>query len=486
MHEFKLPDLGEGIHEAEIIKWHLPVGQVVQLDAPLVDVETDKATVTIPSPYAGRLHWVAGEVGDTVLVGKVLAVIDDATAGMADEPPPPVVAERKSVSKGQAVEQKALPSGSDLEKKTSPPSAPYAREAPSSGNSAPPDSLPSSPRPAAPATRRLARELGVDLRLVSPSGPAGRITPEDVRRHHQQQVLPEKRPVAGGSAPSASLPNLSSPNLKLVPPDPRDEREEEPTTELSELVGIPFLQVDPLPDFERWGPVERMPLRSIRRKTAQHMVTASLVVPHVAHMDEADVTLLEEFRRQEKPKRTGQAGGSLSLLAFVLKAVAAGLTENPEFNCSLDPVAQETVFKKYIHIGVAVDTPRGLIVPVIREVNRKSILQLASELEQLVARTRDNQLQPAELVGGSFTVTNIGALGGTGLIPVVNYPEVAILGMAAARPRPVVVDGEIAIRTMLPLTLSFDHRVADGGHAARFMNELVRRLGDPHALLLET
>ena len=216
------------------------------------------------------------------------------------------------------------------------------------------------------------------------------------------------------------------------------------------------------------------------------MVTSMTLVPHVAHMDEADVTLLDEFRRREKERRAGRAGGSLTMLAFVVKAVTAGLKAAPSFNASLDPFREEIVYKKYYNIGIAVDTGKGLVVPVIKDTDRKSIVQIAADIEAVASRAREGKLEVSDLRGGTFTITNVGPLGGTALIPTINYPEVAILGMGRIQPKPVVVGGEIVIRNMLPLTLAFDHRIADGADAARFVSELVRQLSDPNLLLLES
>jgi len=216
------------------------------------------------------------------------------------------------------------------------------------------------------------------------------------------------------------------------------------------------------------------------------MVTSMVLVPHVAHMDEADVTLLEEFRAKERHRREGKPGGKLTILPFVVKAVTAGLRAAPSFNASLDPFNEQIIYKKYYNIGVAVDTGRGLVVPVIRDTDRKSIIQISSDIEQAASRARAGELAVDDLRGGTFTITNVGPIGGTALIPTINYPEVAILGMGRVQEKPVVVDGEIVIRKILPLTLAFDHRIADGADAARFVTEMVRQLSDPNLLLLET
>jgi pyruvate dehydrogenase E2 component (dihydrolipoamide acetyltransferase) len=232
--------------------------------------------------------------------------------------------------------------------------------------------------------------------------------------------------------------------------------------------------------------VEKETLRSIRRKVAHKMVTSMILVPHVAHMDEADVTMLEEFRKKERQRREGKAGGHLTLLAFVVKAVTAGLKTTPAFNASLDPFNEEIIYKKYFNIGIAADTGRGLMVPVIKDTDRKSIVQISDEITDVATRAREGKVEVDELQGGNFTITNVGPLGGTALIPTINYPEVAILGMGKVQEKPVVRDGEIVIRKILPLTLAFDHRIADGADAARFVSEMVRQLSDPNLLLLET
>ena len=445
MYEFKLPDLGEGIHEAEILKWHVQPGDDIKEDDPLVDVETDKATVTIPTPKGGKVVSLGGSVGDTVLVGNTIVVIDEGGEAAVEAPPAPEKAEAPPVSPPEEAAE-ALPAEAPL------PVAP-----------APPAAI-KGPIPAAPATRRLARELGVDIRLVPPTGPGGRVTPEDVQRFAQGKPEAVEAPA------------------EVVP----EERRAEAEFAAHAATTIPFLDIEPLPDFEQWGPVEKEKLRSIRRKVAHKMVTSMTLVPHVAHMDEADVTLLEDFRKKEKQRREGEPGGHLTLLAFVVKAVTAGLRATPSFNASMDPFKEEIIYKKYYNIGIAVDTGKGLMVPVIKETDRKSIIQISRDIIDLSGRARDGKIDVSELRGGTFTITNVGPLGGTALLPTINYPEVAILGMGKAQDKPVVRDGRIVIRKILPLTLSFDHRIADGADAARFVTEMVRQLSDPNLLLLET
>jgi pyruvate dehydrogenase E2 component (dihydrolipoamide acetyltransferase) len=415
--EFKLPDLGEGIAEGEILKWHVDEGQTVAEDAPLVDVETDKAAVTIPSPRGGKLARLGGAVGDTVAVGHIIAVIDDGVATIATT---------------TRVAPAAKPAGKR-------------------------------PVPAAPATRRLARELGLDIDTVPPTGPGGRVTPEDVHRF-----------VAAGETEHVRA---------------HDVHDDHSFAEFAAHAAatIPFLEVDPLPDFAAEGPVEIEKLRSIRRKVARKMVTSMTLIPHVAHMDEADVSELEIFRRRQRERYPDDPGlGSLTLLAFVMKAITAGLRATPSFNASLDPFKEEIVYKKYYNLGFATDTPRGLVVPVIRDTDRKTLRDIAAEIAEKAQLARDGQLPAEAMRGGTFTITNIGPLGGTALLATINYPEVAILAMGRAQKKPVVRDGEIVVRTMLPLTLAFDHRIADGADAARFVSELIRHLSDPSLLLMQT
>ncbi len=448
MFEFILPDLGEGIAEGEILKWHVEEGGTVVEDEPLVDIETDKAAVTIPAPRGGKVAALKGKVGDILNVGDVAVVIDDGSGDAA------------------AVEEAAA------EKTFAEPDAPVAAAA------APVAAAPAAqpgvrrPVPAAPATRRLARQLKIDINVVTGTGPGGRVTPDDVHRFAGQGGAP--------TPPAAVAPASHTPAREI--------RDDGAFAEFAAHASstIPFLEIEPMPDFSADGPVEVEPLRSIRRKVARKMVTSMALVPHVAHMDDADVTELEAFRRREKDRRAGGSGEKLTLLAFVIKAITAGLKAAPSFNASLDPFREELIYKKYYNIGFAADTGRGLVVPVVHGTNNKSIVQIADEIADKAGRAREGQLPPDEMRGGTFTITNVGPLGGTALLPTINYPEVAILGMGKVQEKPVVRDGEIVIRKILPLTLAFDHRVADGADAARFVGELVRQLSDPNLLLLET
>jgi pyruvate dehydrogenase E2 component (dihydrolipoamide acetyltransferase) len=477
VYEFRLPDLGEGIHEGEILRWHVTPGDVVSEDDPLVAVETDKAAVTIPSPRAGRVVSLGAAVGDVVSVGDVITVID-ATGAHA----PPVSTDKAAPTTTAPATRPATRSHAKADAPRRLPAAVWGRAV------------------ATPATRRLARELKIDINQVPPTGADGRVTPDDLTRFARGD---------GGTARAAPATqgtkgrrDEGTGEKELAPgPSWRSARAEKkshvcsaeghgqldrpaPPASLAPGAGIPFLDIEELPDFEQWGPVEREPLRSIRRKVAHKMTTSMILVPHVAHMDEADVTFLEEFRIRERENRKDQPGGRLTLLAFVVKAVSAGLRAAPSFNASLDPFREEIVYKKYYHIGIAVDTGKGLVVPVIRNADHKTILEIAQDIESLATRAREGTLDVADLRGGTFTITNVGPLGGTALIPTINYPEVAILGMGRVQEKPVVRHGQIVIRKMLPLTLAFDHRIADGADAARFVTEMARQLEDPTRLLL--
>ncbi len=459
MFEFKLPDLGEGIHEGEILKWYVEPGDMIAEDDPLVEIETDKAAVTIPSPRSGKIVSLSGDVGDTVNVGDVVVVIDESGEGEAEEK------EKKTEKAEEEPEEKVLKRKAEEiepEKKAEKITGRLeAKEEKAAAQKAKPEGV----VPAAPATRRLARELGVDIRKVTPSGPGGRVTSDDVQRFASGERAPGK---------------------EEVPPEAEVVRKAEAEYAAHAASAIPFLDIEPLPDFSEWGKIERVPLRSIRRKVAHKMVTSMVLIPHVTHMDEADVTDLEEFRKKERKRHEGRPGEHLTLLAFVVKAVAAGLKAAPAFNASVDPFNEEIVYKKFYNIGVAVDTGKGLVVPVIKQADCKSILQISEDITRLSGAARDGSLEVADLRGGTFSITNVGPLGGTALVPTINYPESAILGMGRVQQKPVVRDGEIVIRSLLPLALSFDHRIADGADAARFVSEVVRHLSDHNLLLLET
>jgi pyruvate dehydrogenase E2 component (dihydrolipoamide acetyltransferase) len=426
---FALPDLGEGLTEAEIIAVLVREGDVIREDAPLLEVETDKAQVEIPSPIGGRVEKIHVEPGQTVKVGALLVTFADNGAPGPTGPPP------ARPAPGATAGGAAAPS-------TRAPAAP-ATPARVQG-----------PVAATPATRRIARELGVDLRGLAGTGPGGRVVEADVRA---AAAGPREAPAAP-TAPAAPGPAKPLAVVGLEPP--------------------------PLPRFEQWGEVERVPLSHLRRTIAERMALSAALIPHVTHFDRADITDLDAIitRNLEEARARGI---TLTLTSFLLKAAALALRDHPRFNASLDPGAGEMILKRYYHVGVAVATERGLIVPVLRDVGGKPVLEIARELGALAQRVREGKATLEDLRGGTFTITNIGALGGTAAIPIINYPEVAILGVARARLEPVVRQGQIVPRLMLPLTLTFDHRVADGADGARFAGEIVALLEAPERLSWE-
>lgn len=417
---FRLPDLGEGVHEAEILAIPVTPGQTVREGDIILEIETDKAAVEIPSPFTGIVADILVEVGARALVGDVLLTFqtdgEQITAVPAVTPPP------------------------DQEQ----PSKVYGQR----------------PVPASPSTRRLARELGIDLHTVNPTGSGGIVTKEDVEALARRQAQPAPSPPAAPPSPPAAA-------VKAQPPTPMP-------------IG--------LPDFTRWGPVERLPFRSIRRATAAQMTASWTQIPHVHCQDVVDITRLEAFRQKHK-KEIAASGGRLTMTVFAMKAATTALKTYPRFNASLDLAEQQIIVKNYFHIGIAVDSENGLVVPVIRDVDRKSIKDLAIEVDGAIARVRAGKQTREELQGGTFTITNAGALGGSHFSAIINYPEVAILGLGQGRMQPTVITGdrgrqEIVPRLLMPIMLCFDHRVVDGGDAIRFLRLVIDALEDPDELLI--
>jgi pyruvate dehydrogenase E2 component (dihydrolipoamide acetyltransferase) len=436
--EIKLPELGEKVDSGEIVDVKVAPGDEVSEGQALVEVEAEKSTVEVPSPIAGRVTQMLVKKGDKVKTGQTLCLVE-AKNGQKEGPktaaPPRTPTETKP-------EPKPVPRPEPRVEPSAPAPAPAPAQAAAEhrggdGVKAPPaPAKPETVVPAGPATRRLARELGVDLALVHGTAPGGRVTQDDIKAYVRQLASTPDGRGAGRAAP-------------------------------------------PLPDFERWGPVERRQLEPIRRRTAEQMSLAWSQVAQVTQHDEADISDLEGFRKQQEGK-----GPKITVTAFALKVAAIALAQYPQFNSSLDQAAGQLVLKKYYHIGVAVDTERGLLVPVLRDVNRKSVHALAGELADLAERARQKKLQAEEMRGGTFTITNLGGIGGTGFTPIVNYPEVAILGLSRSRWQPVVLDGQVVPRLVLPLSLSYDHRVIDGADAARFTRRIAQMLERPLEMLL--
>jgi pyruvate dehydrogenase E2 component (dihydrolipoamide acetyltransferase) len=431
--EIKLQALKENVDTVEVNAIKVSAGEVVAKDQPLLEVQADKAALEVPSPLAGRVTKILVKPGDQISIGQVYCVIDSGNGESikVDQPE----AQAREIKK-EALPPPAPPRPAALMPLHKPQQPVIERPSP-----APP---PAQEKivPAGPATRRLARELGVDLRQVHGSGRHGRIVEEDIKEYVRQLAS------GMGSAPAA-LPG-------------------------------PGIQPPPLPNFEEWGPIEAQPLGAVRKATARQMSLAWGLIPHVTQHDVADITDLEAFRKQQSESK----GPKLTVTAFVLRASAVALREFPNFNASIDLAGGRLILKRYYHIGVAVDTEGGLLVPVLRDVDKKHVRELAEELNALAQRARERKLETAELKGGTFTITNLGGIGGTAFTPIINYPEVAILGLSRSRLEPVVRGGQIVPRLMLPLSLSYDHRVIDGAAAARFTRRLAELLENPLMMLL--
>jgi len=425
--EFRVPELGENIESASVVKILVAVGDKIEKDQSVVELETDKATVEVPSPVSGVVRSIPLKAGGTAKVGDVIMILDGVAEVSVAQP---VQEKTKEVSKPEVPEAKA----------PEPPTPAQVQQPVETAQQPVILSLHGRHAPAAPSVRKLAREIGIDINLVTGSGPGGRISIEDVKKHAKR--LNTERPAGGGPIPVT------------------------------------------LPDFAKWGEIERQAMTNVRQKTAQQMARAWSNVPQVTQFDKADITDLEEHR-----KRLGQrvelAGGKLTVTAVLVKVVASGLKSFPQFNASIDMAKNEIILKKYYNIGIAVDTDRGLLVPVIRDADTKNIVHLSKDLADLAEKARNKKLTLEEMQGGTFTITNLGGIGGTGFSPIVNHPEVAILGVSRSSVEAIYKDGQFSPRTMLPLSLSYDHRLIDGADAARFLRWIAEALQDPFLLALE-
>ena len=422
----KVPSL-DGFEQVPVIELNVAEGDTIAEEDALVTVESDKATMEIPSPFAGKVERILVKVGDKLSEGDDLLemTVTDAGAPPAAESPEPAPAEPSRPAeprKSAKPEPAPQPLGATYEMPT-----------------------PGAKVHAGPAVRKLARELGVDLARVKGSGPKGRIVKDDVQAYVKRQLQQVQQ--GAGGAPASGIPGVK------------------------------------LPDFSQFGDIEREPMSRIMAATAANMQRSWLNVPHVTQFDEADITDMEAFRKAQKAAAE-KKGVKLTPLAFLLKACAAALAELPQFNVSLDMERKEVIRKKYIHIGIAVDTPHGLMVPVVRDVDQKGLWQLAAESAELARKARDKELKPADMQGACFTITSLGGIGGTAFTPIVNTPEVAILGVSKAAMKPVWDGQAFQPRLMLPLSLSYDHRAVNGADAARFTTRLAQLLGDIRTLLL--
>jgi pyruvate dehydrogenase E2 component (dihydrolipoyllysine-residue acetyltransferase) len=484
--EFKLPELGENISAGDVVRILVSEGDTIARDQAILELETDKATIEVPSTVAGAVKAIKVKQGDRIKVGQTVLTLDDggqsAGAGPAKgasdkaeaaakpetahtdaakpKAQPAGAAERGGLSqeesdavpssrgagRGAAERDRGRVEGPESQQADAGASRPKRGEVVDIGRgtarpaaaSPPAEDVAAGPAaPAAPSVRRLARELGVDIRRVTGSGADGRITPDDVQAFVRAAM-------SGGAGAAAAV---------------------------------------PLPDFAKWGDVERKPMSNIRRKTAEHLSHAWNAIPHVTQHDRADITTLEELRRHYAPQAE-RAGGKMTPTAIALKIVAGALKKFPEFNSSVDVSRSEIVYRKSIHVGVAVDTERGLLVPVIRDVDRKGIVDLSVELTKASEKARAGKLSLDDMQGGGFTITNLGGIGGTSFTPIINWPEVAILGISRGSHEPVWQNGAFVPRLMLPLSLSYDHRVIDGANAARFLRWVCEAFEQPFVLAL--
>jgi pyruvate dehydrogenase E2 component (dihydrolipoamide acetyltransferase) len=452
--EFKLPELGENISQGDLVRLMVSPGAKVSEGQPVMELETDKAVVEVPSSVTGIVKEVKVKEGEKIKVGQVIFTLEGAAAS-APEPARPRTAPVEHVSGQHGARlafQAAIRAEGKTEEQALPPDQPQ--------QATPAFSMPAQlgkvagtehrqPVPAAPHVRRLARELGVDIYEVKGSGPGGRVSEDDVKAH-TKAVLSAATAVQEPQAGHFRQPQL--------------------------------------PDFGKWGKIERVSMRGVRRKTAEHLAEAWNTIPHVTQHDRADITELEQLRARFAPKAE-EAGGKMTVTAIALKVCAAALKVFPQFNASIDIEKEEIVYKQYINIGVAADTDRGLLVPVIRDVDKKNIVELAVELSQLSKKARDKKLTPADMEGGTFTITNLGGIGGIGFTPIVNFPEVAILGISRSRMEPEWIGskdgGKFEPRLILPLSLSYDHRLIDGADAARFLRWIAEAFEQPFLLSVQ-
>ncbi len=450
--EFRLQELGENITQGDLVRLMIAPGAKVSEGQPVMELETDKAVVEVPSNVSGVVNEVKVKEGEKIKVGQVIFTLQGAAPSQAETARPqsrPV--EHVSGQHGARLAfQAAIRAEGKTEEQALPPDQPVPRPAAFSmpvqlGKVAGTEHREAVP--AAPHTRRLAREIGVDIYEVKGTGPGGRISEGDVKSHAKTALTA----LATAVQAPARAGHFVAPKL---------------------------------PDFAKWGKIERVPMRGVRRKTAEHLAESWNTIPHVTQHDRADITELEHLRARFAPKAE-QAGGKMTVTAIALKVCAAALKIFPQFNATIDMEKEEIIYKQYIHIGVAADTDRGLLVPVIRDVDKKNIVELAVELSQLSQKARDKKITLADMEGGTFTITNLGGIGGTAFTPIVNHPEVAILGLSRSRMEPEWIGGKFEPRLILPLSLSYDHRLIDGADAARFLRWVAEAFEQPFLLSVQ-
>ncbi|MCF8261776.1 MAG: dihydrolipoyllysine-residue acetyltransferase [Melioribacteraceae bacterium] len=433
--DFRLPELGENITSAEISKIVVSEGDEIEKDQILMELETDKATVEVPSEVSGKVLKINYKDGDSVKIGDVVLSITTSS-----EVPTKKVEPKKEVAKVSTPPEKEVRVESKIESEST---HTMPSRTLSSGILPSKEEIAKRIVPAAPSTRRFAREIGVEISNVKGNGPGGRISHDDVKKYAKSiNEKIEKGGAVGG-----------------------------------------FVSQEPLPDFSKWGEIEAEPMSKIRKTTANHLSYAWATVPHVTQFDKADITELEEVRKQFKG-RVESVGGKLTITSILVKVIAAALKEFPQFNASVDMQNNQVILKKYYNVGIAADTPKGLLVPVIKDVDKKGITEISVEMTELSKKARDGKLSLAEMQGGNFSISNLGGIGGTYFTPIVNTPEVAILGVSRSALEPVYIDGEFKPRLMMPLSLSYDHRIIDGADAIRFLRWVIEALENPFLMSL--
>ncbi len=461
--EITIPEIGENVESGEVIKVLVSQGDMVEEDQGIIELETEKAVVEIPSPDGGKITEITVSEGDSVKIGQTIGKIETEGEEGAEEE-----AEEKEPEEAEEPEEETEEKPEDEEEKVeAKEEKEEVKEEPEKEKSKPEKKLPEakpqkSPQkkepeekapgkdvaPAAPSVRRLARELGADISKIAGSGPGGRITQDDVKHYIKRIVSGETSPAAGVKQTETGAPTLD------------------------------------MPDFSQWGEISREPLTRVRSIIAQGTSATWNTIPHVTQFDRADITELETFRKKYG-KKAEDAGGKLTVTAILMKVLVSALKQFPRFNASIDLHSAQIIYKYYYHLGIAVDTERGLLVPVIRDVDQKSILDLSVELKELADKTRGRKISPDELEGGTFTISNQGGIGGTDFTPIVYWPQVAILGVSRASVEPVFMDGEFKPRKILPLSMSYDHRIIDGADAARFLRWVKEALEHPFLINFE-
>ena len=457
--EIKLPEVSENVESGDVVKVLVSVGDTISVDQPVIELETDKAMFEIPATDGGKVAEIKVKEGDKISIGDVILTVEgNGTAPKEEakeEEAPEQKVEESKVEEEEVEEQPEeepveIEDEAEEEVKSEEPRKEETKKEDPKKEEPKQEAQPKAerkdgiPAPASPSVRRLARELGVDINEVPGSGPSGRISDEDVKKF-VKSIMQNGAPVSTGGGGGVTH--------------------------------------KPLPDFSKWGATEREPMSNVRRVTAEGLSHAWLTTPMVTQFDEADITELEVFRKKNS-QAIKDKGGNLTVTGILVKISEAALAKFPQFNTSIDMEKREVVYKKYYNIGIAVDTDRGLLVPVIKDVNNKTLTDISLELSEISAKARDRKITPEEMDGGNFTISNLGGIGGTGFTPIVYSPQVAILGVSRASYKPVYKDGEFVPKFVMPLSLTYDHRIIDGADAARFLRWICEALENPMSMYL--